>query len=263
MGRWVGPPHSTRKLPVDGARSGRVDLVDILTSVLQPDVPHHYRRSVGYSSSWQAGGWGFLSVPSASELRGFLCARIAEQCELRPEDVETDRPTQEFGLSSRGAVTVIAAVQEFLGRPLSPALVWEFPTVDLLVDGLLADAPAAPRAPRESRQPQGDPDIAGAPPGAPWTPSARTACCAPATSASSTTTSSTSRVASRTSSSSTAATTTPRTSKRPSTPPTPVSAPAEPSPSPHPERTANASSSSSSTTATTHPRPSSARYAPP
>nr|APD72068.1 type I polyketide synthase 3 [Streptomyces sp.] len=105
-------------------------------------------------------GWGFLPVPSASELRGFLCDRIAEQCGLRPEDVETDRPTQEFGLSSRGAVTVIAAVQELLGRPLSPALVWEFPTVDRLVDGLLAEAPAVSRTPEEARQPQGEPDIA-------------------------------------------------------------------------------------------------------
>lgn len=63
------------------------------------------------------------------ELRRLITAHVADVLGLRHSEVEADRPLAEYGLSSREAVTLAGYLETLLGRPLSPTVVWEQPTV--------------------------------------------------------------------------------------------------------------------------------------
>ncbi|MFI6325648.1 SDR family NAD(P)-dependent oxidoreductase [Nonomuraea sp. NPDC050556] len=73
---------------------------------------------------------------SEGGIRRFLVDRIASRCHLRVEQVDPDRPLEEFGLSSRDAVATAGELAELLGRELDPTLVWEYPTVNRLAAAL-------------------------------------------------------------------------------------------------------------------------------
>ncbi|MEV7096703.1 beta-ketoacyl synthase N-terminal-like domain-containing protein [Amycolatopsis sp. NPDC051045] len=69
-----------------------------------------------------------MSAPDAAAIRAWLTARIGE--------VDPDRPLHETGLSSRDATSLAADLGRFVGRPLAPTLVWQYPTITALADHL-------------------------------------------------------------------------------------------------------------------------------
>ncbi|WP_410573717.1 beta-ketoacyl synthase N-terminal-like domain-containing protein [Amycolatopsis sp. cmx-4-61] len=69
-----------------------------------------------------------MSAPDAAAIRAWLTARIGA--------VDPDRPLHETGLSSRDATSLAADLGEFVGRPLAPTLVWQYPTIAALADQL-------------------------------------------------------------------------------------------------------------------------------
>lgn len=77
-----------------------------------------------------------MDAVSEGGIRRFLVDRIASRCHLRVEQVDPDRPLEEFGLSSRDAVATAGELAELLGRELDPTLVWEYPTVNRLAAAL-------------------------------------------------------------------------------------------------------------------------------
>ncbi|OXM50453.1 type I polyketide synthase [Amycolatopsis alba] len=68
-----------------------------------------------------------------AELRTWLAAWVADRTGL-PAD--PDRPLHESGLSSRESMELAADLGRYLGRPLAPTLVWEYPTIAALADHL-------------------------------------------------------------------------------------------------------------------------------
>ncbi|MEV5714916.1 SDR family NAD(P)-dependent oxidoreductase [Amycolatopsis mediterranei] len=69
-----------------------------------------------------------MNAPDAAAIRAWLLARLG--------DVDVDRPLHETGLSSRDAASLAADLGEFTGRPLSPTLVWQYPTITALAGHL-------------------------------------------------------------------------------------------------------------------------------
>ncbi|MFC3455611.1 SDR family NAD(P)-dependent oxidoreductase [Amycolatopsis speibonae] len=69
-------------------------------------------------------------------IRAWLVARVAERTGLRESQVDPDLPLHESGLSSRESMELAADLGRYLGRPLAPTLVWEFPTITALADHL-------------------------------------------------------------------------------------------------------------------------------
>ncbi|MFC7718740.1 acyl carrier protein [Nonomuraea recticatena] len=111
-----------------------------------------------------------VDVLGEGDIRRFLTERIASL--LPSQEVDPDRPLEEFGLSSRDAVGIAGELAELLGRELPPTLVWEHPTVNRLAAAL------APRAVTAS--PSVSPPVAraGGASRSPWSGSAA-ACRAP------------------------------------------------------------------------------------
>ncbi|HRI10300.1 MAG TPA: phosphopantetheine-binding protein, partial [Nannocystaceae bacterium] len=76
------------------------------------------------------------------EFEGFVIRLLAELQGLAEREVDPRASFRGLGLDSLGASRLAARLSEALGRPLSPTLVWEFPTISALARHL-AGAPGA------------------------------------------------------------------------------------------------------------------------
>lgn len=67
-------------------------------------------------------------------LRRRIAQRVAEWNGTPVDDVPTDRPLADLGMSSRDAVVLAGELSSLTGRELPATLLWEAPTVDALVE---------------------------------------------------------------------------------------------------------------------------------
>ncbi|MDY7229485.1 non-ribosomal peptide synthetase/type I polyketide synthase [Hyalangium rubrum] len=94
---------------------------------------------------------GSSPTRSREELVTWLRAYIAEALHLTPGEIDIHEPFVSYGLTSKDAVFLSGELGDWLGRDLSPTLVWEHPTIDAVSRHLGrepgAAAPAAPEPP--------------------------------------------------------------------------------------------------------------------
>src|SRR5260370_10169450 len=80
-------------------------------------------------------------------IRRYLIEQVARRSQIATEEVDADRPLEEFGLASRDAVAIAGELEEMLGRSIPATLVWEYPTINrisaaLTVGDVAAELPA-------------------------------------------------------------------------------------------------------------------------
>jgi acyl transferase domain-containing protein/acyl-CoA synthetase (AMP-forming)/AMP-acid ligase II/SAM-dependent methyltransferase/acyl carrier protein len=90
----------------------------------------------------------------AVELRDWLTRRLASQLGLAPAQIDADRPFASLGIDSVAMFAVAADLERYLGRRLSPTVLYSAPTVAGLVRLLTERAAHAepPAAPVEDRR---------------------------------------------------------------------------------------------------------------
>ncbi|MCY1031324.1 amino acid adenylation domain-containing protein [Corallococcus sp. BB11-1] len=69
------------------------------------------------------------SVRSREELVAWLRDYVARSADLAPGAVDIDKPFVDYGLTSKDAVFLSGELGEWLGRDVSPTLVWQHPTI--------------------------------------------------------------------------------------------------------------------------------------
>lgn len=77
-------------------------------------------------------------------LRGWLIDDLAARVRIAPEQVDTGRTFEEYGLDSRVAVQVSGALEKVVERRLSPALLYEHQTIDALTAHLARELQLSP-----------------------------------------------------------------------------------------------------------------------
>ncbi|MCI0395168.1 MAG: acyltransferase domain-containing protein, partial [Chloroflexi bacterium] len=77
---------------------------------------------------------------SAAAIRTWLRSQLSQRLGLEAEQISIREPFANFGLSSKQAVILLGDLELYLGRRLSPALVFEYPTIEALT-GYLTGAP--------------------------------------------------------------------------------------------------------------------------
>ena len=96
-----------------------------------------------------------------------VAAWVGQRCGRPAEEIDRDRPLVEFGLSSVDAVELAGRLEQSLGRTLPATLLWEYPTINALVSGLVTPestpSPPAPASARAESVPK--PPATVAPPG--------------------------------------------------------------------------------------------------
>jgi len=79
----------------------------------------------------------------AAAIRAWLAARLAGRLGVEPAAVDIREPFAGFGLGSMQAVALAGELEEWLGRPLAPTLLYEYPTIEALADHLAGEPLAA------------------------------------------------------------------------------------------------------------------------
>jgi acyl-CoA synthetase (AMP-forming)/AMP-acid ligase II/acyl carrier protein len=84
---------------------------------------------------------------AADEIRAWLLDQLATLLELPRGNIDPGAALFTYGLDSYKVMTLVAAAEAWLGRPIDPVVFYEYPSVDLLV-GYFAGAAEQARPPR-------------------------------------------------------------------------------------------------------------------
>src|SRR5258706_4100353 len=91
---------------------------------------------------------------SADEIAVWMVARVCEELQINPADLELREPFSSYGISSKSAVIISGDLMDWLGRDLSPILLYEYPTVDALAR-YLAQPPTSQPEPAAAAREEG------------------------------------------------------------------------------------------------------------
>jgi acyl transferase domain-containing protein/acyl carrier protein len=95
--------------------------------------------------------------PGAAAVRAWLVERLAGQLGLEPATLDVKRALVEYGLNSAQAVGLSGELQEWLGRPLAPTLLYAYPTIETLAQHLgspdAATSAAVVQPPGQAQEP--------------------------------------------------------------------------------------------------------------
>jgi acyl transferase domain-containing protein/acyl-CoA synthetase (AMP-forming)/AMP-acid ligase II/acyl carrier protein len=85
-----------------------------------------------------------LARRAGVEIRDWLVGQLASRLGVSPSDIHVDTPLSHLGLVSREAVALIGALEDYLGKSLSPVLVYQYPTITLLARHLSGEEAVSP-----------------------------------------------------------------------------------------------------------------------
>ena len=77
---------------------------------------------------------------NAEVIQAWLVSKLSERLEIESHEIDIREPFASYGLGSTEAVSLAGELAEWLGRKLSPALVYEYPTIEALARHL-AESP--------------------------------------------------------------------------------------------------------------------------
>jgi acyl carrier protein len=77
-----------------------------------------------------------MTRKTVSEIQAFIVHHLSGKLKTAPAGLALDEPLTELGISSREAVMLTGELEEFIGRPVDPALPWEYPTIASLSEHL-------------------------------------------------------------------------------------------------------------------------------
>jgi acyl transferase domain-containing protein/acyl-CoA synthetase (AMP-forming)/AMP-acid ligase II/acyl carrier protein len=92
-----------------------------------------------------------------AEIEGWLAAQLAARLRVAVDAIDPDRPFGWYGLSSRDAVALAAALEGWLGRPVEPTIAYEHPTVRALARHLAGETAAPTPVPGGAARPAAAP----------------------------------------------------------------------------------------------------------
>lgn len=105
------------------------------------------KDSVPPSQDTAKNGRGAIPPLTPSEttemLASWLISQLAERLELDPQHIDPEREFIDYGLNSVDAVSLSGDLENFLGRRLSPTLLWDYSTISVLARHLADDLPSS------------------------------------------------------------------------------------------------------------------------
>lgn len=77
--------------------------------------------------------------PSVTDIQDWIAAYIARLLDIAPEEVDTTMSFERYGLDSSAVVSLIGDLEHWLKIDLSPALLFDYPTVEELAQHLASE----------------------------------------------------------------------------------------------------------------------------
>jgi acyl carrier protein len=72
-------------------------------------------------------------------LRAWLVDYLADKLSIPPSQVDTSREFEGYGLDSRAGIQLSGKLEKLVERRLSPALLYQYQSIDALVDYLVKE----------------------------------------------------------------------------------------------------------------------------
>ncbi|WP_394847336.1 SDR family NAD(P)-dependent oxidoreductase [Pendulispora brunnea] len=100
-----------------------------------------------------------MQLWTVPKIQDWLVARLATLCDLAPDAIGSQEPFVRYGLESRGLTALAGELAALLGKPVSPTLLWKYPSPRALAEHLGGAihmenlALPADRIGREAREP--------------------------------------------------------------------------------------------------------------
>ncbi len=83
--------------------------------------------------------------PDVADIRAWLVAEVAVLVRTSPDEVDPGQPFVAYGIGSTQALELAAKLEDWIGAPLTPTLIWDYPSIDSLARHL-ADPAASVEA---------------------------------------------------------------------------------------------------------------------
>jgi acyl carrier protein len=75
-----------------------------------------------------------------TEIQNWLVSYLSELLEIEPDEVEVTVPFERYGLDSSAAIGLSGDLEDWLGFPLDPTLLYDYPTIEALVQHLAQES---------------------------------------------------------------------------------------------------------------------------
>ncbi|MDQ4075930.1 MAG: acyl carrier protein [Chloroflexota bacterium] len=85
-------------------------------------------------------------APTSEAIQEWLVTHLAERLEVEPDYIDIREPFNNYNLDSAEVLVLAASLEEWLGQRLSPTLLWNYPTIELLAERLAEDTESATSA---------------------------------------------------------------------------------------------------------------------
>jgi acyl carrier protein len=72
------------------------------------------------------------AAPGEDEIQAWLVSRLSEELGIGAAEIDRRAPFNQYGLDSVGAVSLVAELEDWLGRELSPTLPYDYTNVESL-----------------------------------------------------------------------------------------------------------------------------------
>ncbi|MBX2866034.1 MAG: acyl carrier protein [Leptolyngbyaceae cyanobacterium MAG.088] len=77
-----------------------------------------------------------LDVKSGDDIKSWVVDYLADLLETDPDEIDVTVPFDRYGLDSSAAVGLTGELEDWLGEEVSPTLLYDYPTVESLVEHL-------------------------------------------------------------------------------------------------------------------------------
>lgn len=78
-------------------------------------------------------------MKTKEEIQQWLQQKIAAEAQTKPGSILITLPFTSFGLDSIVMVTLVTDLEDWLNLSLAPTIFWEFPSIAILTDWLMAE----------------------------------------------------------------------------------------------------------------------------
>lgn len=72
------------------------------------------------------------ATPSEEQIKSWLISNISAVVEVDPQTIDIRKPLEYYGMDSMQAMHLSGDLEDWLGRQLSPTVVWDYPTIEQL-----------------------------------------------------------------------------------------------------------------------------------
>ncbi|MFQ4144538.1 acyl carrier protein [Chlorogloeopsis sp. ULAP02] len=80
---------------------------------------------------------------TAEAIQNWLVVQLAERLNIEPDELDIDLPFDNYNLNSNEALALLNKLEKWLGRSLSPTIVWNYPTIATLAERLAEETEVA------------------------------------------------------------------------------------------------------------------------